>query len=127
MPAGDRTGPWGYGPRTGRGLGYCSGYARPGYMTAGPGWGLGRGFGRGRGMGRFFPFMSPWGAPYRGYPYPPPAPYAASSAGGYPPSVNEEEALSDEAAFLEAELDRIRERIGELKKTRETEAGSEPK
>jgi len=26
MPSGDRTGPAGQGPRTGRGLGYCNGY-----------------------------------------------------------------------------------------------------
>ena len=33
MPGGDRTGPLGLGPRTGRGLGYCSGYNRPGFMS----------------------------------------------------------------------------------------------
>ncbi len=30
MPRGDRTGPRGQGPRTGRGLGYCEGYDGPG-------------------------------------------------------------------------------------------------
>ncbi|HHY81012.1 MAG TPA: DUF5320 domain-containing protein, partial [Thermoanaerobacter sp.] len=30
MPRGDGTGPMGLGPRTGRGLGYCSGYNVPG-------------------------------------------------------------------------------------------------
>ncbi|KPL06443.1 hypothetical protein AMJ86_08525 [bacterium SM23_57] len=50
MPGGDRTGPWGQGPRTGRALGFCAGYDRPGYMS--PGWG--RGFGGGRGWGRGF-------------------------------------------------------------------------
>ncbi|MEO0085646.1 MAG: DUF5320 domain-containing protein [candidate division WOR-3 bacterium] len=51
MPRGDRTGPAGFGPMTGRGLGYCAGFPNPGYM-AGGGWfgrGRGRGFGRGRG------------------------------------------------------------------------------
>ena len=48
MPRGDGTGPWGQGSRTGRGLGYCSGYSTPGY-TKGPGMGLARGFGGGRG------------------------------------------------------------------------------
>jgi len=33
MPHGDRTGPLGQGPRTGRGAGYCSGNTKPGYMT----------------------------------------------------------------------------------------------
>ncbi|MFW9917458.1 MAG: DUF5320 domain-containing protein [Candidatus Thorarchaeota archaeon] len=51
MPWGDRTGPRGFGSRTGRGLGYCSGYSTPGY-TKGPGMGMGWGRGRGGGWGR---------------------------------------------------------------------------
>lgn len=31
MPGGDRTGPLGAGPRTGRGMGYCGGYDQPGF------------------------------------------------------------------------------------------------
>lgn len=50
MPQGDRTGPTGQGPRTGRALGYCSGYDKPG-NTKGFDEGKGRGFGRGRGKG----------------------------------------------------------------------------
>jgi len=54
MPWGDRTGPLGLGPRTGRGLGFCSGFSSPGF-TKGPGWGFGRGWwGFGRGWGRGF-------------------------------------------------------------------------
>ena len=54
MPLGDRTGPGGLGPRTGRGLGYCSGSPVPGYMNSwgGRGGGFGRGGGRGAGFGR---------------------------------------------------------------------------
>ena len=53
MPGGDRTGPEGRGPRTGRAMGYCSGNDRPGYMEPGfRGRGFGRGFGAGRGFGR---------------------------------------------------------------------------
>ena len=44
MPAGDRTGPMGRGPMSGRGLGYCAGYGVPGSMNTVPGWGWG--FGR---------------------------------------------------------------------------------
>ncbi|AAB91281.1 DUF5320 domain-containing protein [Archaeoglobus fulgidus] len=33
MPGGDRTGPWGQGPRTGRRAGFCSGYRMPGFMN----------------------------------------------------------------------------------------------
>ena len=51
MPGGDRTGPWGQGPMTGRGMGFCGGYGMPGsYATGGLGW-WGRGRGRGRGGG----------------------------------------------------------------------------
>ena len=51
MPRGDRTGPMGMGPMTGRGLGYCAGYNAPGYMNAVGGRGWGMGFGRGWGGG----------------------------------------------------------------------------
>lgn len=51
MPGGDRTGPMGTGPRTGRGAGFCAGYNRPGYANFGPRGGLGRGGGRGFGRG----------------------------------------------------------------------------
>ncbi len=37
MPGGDRTGPWGRGPMTGRATGYCAGYSVPGYMNPIPG------------------------------------------------------------------------------------------
>jgi hypothetical protein len=51
MPGGDRTGPLGQGPRTGRGFGYCTGNDAPGYYR-GYGGGRGQGMGNGRGMGR---------------------------------------------------------------------------
>lgn len=51
MPRGDRTGPMGMGPRTGRAAGYCAGNEAAGYMSPGPGGGFGVGFGRGRGFG----------------------------------------------------------------------------
>jgi hypothetical protein len=56
MPRGDTTGPFGAGPMTGRGAGFCAGYSLPGYMNPiggyGRGWGRGRGRGFGRGWGR---------------------------------------------------------------------------
>lgn len=54
MPRGDRTGPAGAGPMTGRGMGICAGFNQPGFATGG---GCGRGMGRGMGFGfrnRFF-------------------------------------------------------------------------
>ncbi len=59
MPRGDRTGPLGRGPASGRGMGNCSGYANPGYLSNIPGrcFGWARGMrsfgGRGRSMGWF--------------------------------------------------------------------------
>lgn len=65
MPRGDKTGPEGKGPKTGRGLGLCSGSDKPGYQNEeaprqgrvrgprnGTGFGPGRGMRRGLGMGR---------------------------------------------------------------------------
>ncbi len=53
MPGGDRSGPRGGGSRTGRGLGYCTGYSTPGSMNpvGGNYMGFGRGMGRGGGRG----------------------------------------------------------------------------
>ncbi len=48
MPRGDRTGPYGAGPMTGRGAGHCAGYSTPGYINP-VGGRFGRGFGGGRG------------------------------------------------------------------------------
>lgn len=81
MPRGDRTGPWGQGPMTGRGMGYCAGFPGPGFMSPGPGFGrggFGRGFGRGLGFGRGRGWRRAGFGGFGGYPYPPVMPY------GYP-------------------------------------------
>ena len=49
MPSGNRMGPRGEGPNTGRGLGYCADNDQPGYVESQTGQGFGRGFGRGGG------------------------------------------------------------------------------
>jgi hypothetical protein len=57
MPGGDRTGPEGVGPMTGKQLGYCAGNNRQRFMESNRGRGRGNtrgfgfGYGRGRGMG----------------------------------------------------------------------------
>lgn len=51
MPGGDRTGPMGLGPMTGRAAGICAGYQNPGFANPIPG------FGRGRGRG-FYPYAN---------------------------------------------------------------------
>jgi len=55
MPGGDRTGPRGMGPMTGRQAGYCAGYQAAGFANSYLGGGFGRGFGgRGRGHRHMF-------------------------------------------------------------------------
>ena len=135
MPWGDRTGPMGMGPMTGRGAGRCAGYAGPGFWNpafGGGSWGRGRGLGRGRGFGggggfgrRFraggFGGWEPgsWGrVPWSG-PGPNPMPYDVPFA---PTASRSQElgALKDQAKYFEEALDEIKDRIGELEKT-ETE------
>ena len=128
MPRGDRTGPAGFGPMTGRGLGYCAGYDTPGY-TKGPGMGLGRGWGRGVGYGRGLAWRrgggrglgGSWGyrTPMYGPPVVPPPAYM-------PPPTPETQAamLKQEKDYLESEMENIKgalndisKRIEELEKT----------
>ena len=52
MPFGDRSGPGGMGPMTGRGKGFCAGFDEPGFRDFGVGRGRGRGFGF---RARFYP------------------------------------------------------------------------
>ena len=56
MPRGDRTGPDGRGPMTGRRMGFCTGNNSPGYINQdfGRGQGMGRGFGRGFGSRQIY-------------------------------------------------------------------------
>ena len=119
MPRGDRTGPWGTGPMTGRAAGYCAGYAVPGYMNPIGGYGGGRGRGRGRGWGRGFG---------RGrYAIPPPAVVQATYPQTTPvvqPQSPEQEVtalenyqkqLEVEKSDLEQEMGGVKARIEELK------------
>src|SRR4030042_1031914 len=96
MPKGDRTGPSGLGPRTGRAAGYCAGYPVPGF---GRGLGFGRGWGRGRGRGFGRGFRR------RCWTYPPAYPYAYPPAYTYPPRMYPATPLpqspEDELAALE--------------------------
>ena len=104
MPRGDGTGPAGLGPMTGRRLGYCAGYNRPGFLNAG--WGYGYGFGRGwgRGFGRGWGWFGYGRYPYTGYPYQAPS------------QKEEKEMLEVDAKNLEEELKAIKARLAELRK-----------
>jgi len=60
MPGGDKTGPLGQGPMSGRGLGRCAGFEVSGYMNPS----LGRGVRRMRGW-RCFGGFGGWGGRFR--------------------------------------------------------------
>lgn len=106
MPGGDRTGPMGRGPMTGRRLGYCTGYNEPGYANPGYDRGLGRGWGRGFGRGYWRCGRGFW---WRGY-YP--EPYNPKV-----PSRKEEKIyLENMVKDLEEEIKSIKDRLQELSK-----------
>lgn len=125
MPRGDRTGPAGLGPMTGRGAGYCVGTGVPGYMNPGMtpsaefGFGGGRGFGRGMGGGRGWRHMYyATGVPgrARGRHYAP-APTEPSEEGF---GVKQEAAyLKVQAKHCRRSLEEIEQRINELEEPRE--------
>ncbi len=116
MPGGDRTGPLGMGSRTGRGAGYCSGFAAPGLVNPvpGAGFGLGRGRGRGRGRGfgpgRGFCFGPRWFAAqtYAAWPGPEAAAYQQMGP------EQEKQILQGEARNLRNALADLEKRIQEL-------------
>ena len=123
MPGGNRTGPTGAGPMTGRAAGYCAGNPAPGYASVGfgnRGFGRGRGFGFGRGPGQGMGRGMAWGrntqfqAPYSGYGVAPP--YVATNVA--PPDPGQTlSALKGEAEYLEKSLNSIKQRISELEST----------
>lgn len=104
MPGGDRTGPLGRGPMTGRGAGYCSGFDMPEWSNpAGAGY---------RGRNRFFPMMGRRGAfsgrrfvPFSGY-----REFQSSETN----DLYQKALLEEELKALEAEKTWISKRIGQL-------------
>ncbi|RKY77009.1 hypothetical protein DRQ07_09415 [candidate division KSB1 bacterium] len=111
MPRGDRTGPAGMGPMTGRAAGFCAGYNQPGFtnpvggrLGAGFGWGRGfggRGMGFGFGRGRYFGGYGSAGYPYYG------------GAAGITKD-QELDLLKNQAEALDAQLKNIRDRMSDL-------------
>lgn len=117
MPGGDRTGPWGAGPMTGRGAGYCAGHAVPGYVNAiGGGFGRGGGFGGGRRGGRGYRNRY-WATGIPGWAQGGPA-MVPDVPGGYAygaAAAREElEVLKSQAQYFEGALEDIKKRIQEL-------------
>ena len=113
MPRGDRTGPNGLGPMTGRAAGFCTGNSVPGFVNSNIGrGGFGRGFGRfsgGRGRGfrnRYYStgFTGLGGAYYPNVPYTQPVVTAEQEA----------EALRNQAKLMQDNLNALNQQIQEL-------------
>ncbi|UCE14394.1 MAG: DUF5320 domain-containing protein [Candidatus Heimdallarchaeota archaeon] len=120
MPRGDRTGPWGWGSRTGRGLGYCSGYSTPGYTK---GLGMGMGWGRGWGHGWRRGGGAGWGGAGGGRFFPYPFYYPSEATPPYPASPIPLDP-KEESKYLEQTLTRLKKEI-ELIEKRLEELASE--
>ena len=99
MPGGNRTGPVGTGPMTGRRAGFCAGFAIPGFANnnMGRGSGLGRGGGRSWYTGRSAEaaFANSWGIVQP----------------GNPNDVEEIEFLQNRSKQLKQELKQIQKRL----------------
>ena len=106
MPRGDRRGPNGMGPMTGRGLGYCNNYSTPGFTKGVPrgGAGFNQGYGRGygRGMGGGF------GRGYRNF----------DNQNYYMPqnNVDEGKLIESEMEALKNQMSILEKRLSEIKK-----------
>jgi hypothetical protein len=110
MPRGDRTGPFGEGPKTGRQMGYCAGYESPGFATMQTNWrgtgrgfgrGIGRGFGRGPGLG----FGRGLGPGFR---------HGYGSIYNEFPDVSEKTLVENEIKILKDQLSALEDRLSKL-------------
>ena len=119
MPGGDRTGPAGRGPMTGRGAGFCAGYgvpefSNPGYVAGGAFVG-GRG-GRGR-RNRFFATGVPGWQYFAGNPIP-----GGMSFSAQPGTPKDElDLLKGQAHYLENSLKELQARMEALASRNKTE------
>jgi hypothetical protein len=107
MPLGNRRGPAGVGPMTGRRAGYCAGFGSPGYTNPAVGFGFGGGQswwcgGAGHGRRNMFRVTGLPGWMRFGRP-------AAA-----PPGQTETEFLKHRAECLRAQLEAVTQRLAEL-------------
>lgn len=113
MPGGDRTGPLGAGPLTGRRAGYCAGFGAPGYANPLPGCGFGAGFGGGRGFGG-------GGRGWRNRYFATGVPGWARFGGAVAPQMTleqESHALREQIGVLKSEMESLQQRLNELDAT----------
>ncbi|MBD3402701.1 hypothetical protein GF420_07385 [candidate division GN15 bacterium] len=102
MPGGDRTGPLGRGPLSGRGAGYCRGNDAPGYVDRYGRRGYGGGYGRGR-RHRYFATGMPGGG--RGF---------GRGRYGYAADAPVSVSHHDERRYLEDEAERLRGALADV-------------
>lgn len=98
MPRGNGMGPMGMGQMTGKGAGFCAGYANPG-------WGCGMGFGRG--FRRMHQMAGMPGRAWGRFGYP-------RSQAGTVPEADERDELNSQVEYLEAQLKHLRSRLNDL-------------
>ncbi|MBN2135019.1 MAG: DUF5320 domain-containing protein [Acidobacteria bacterium] len=113
MPRGDRTGPAGAGPMTGRAMGLCAGYDTPGFMNLIPGRGIGMRGGRG---------MQAGGRGWRNRFYATGVPMSSYGSMNVPVPVDEKqevEILKNHAVVLQQQLDAINKRMEDLTEPKE--------
>ena len=111
MPAGNRTGPGGMGPMTGRGAGYCLGSDMPGYAAFGRGRAVRMGWGD-RGWARGWRHRN-W---YRATGMPGWARWGCAPSATEPTREQEAEILKGQADWLKQQLDEISQRLDQLEK-----------
>jgi len=119
MPGGDKTGPEGLGPATGRRAGFCAGFDSPGYtnVDAGRGFrGAGRGVSRGGGKGwrNIFKATGIPGWARFGSGFQAPVPAVSSKE-------QEIDLLKNQATYFENILDEIHKRIDGIDENSEKE------
>jgi len=110
MPRGDRTGPLGEGPKTGRQMGYCAGYESPGFAGMqtkwkGAGRGFSRGFGRGFGRGTGGGYGRGLGSGYR---------HGYDRVYEDIPDVSEKTLIENEIRILKDQLSGLEDRLSKL-------------
>jgi hypothetical protein len=118
MPRGDRRGPEGAGPMTGRGLGYCVGNDRPGFAANAAPQGFNRSFrgGAGRGPGRGMGYGRGYGIGYARMNAPAYEQPTAEESTGQTTNQAQIERLENTASNLQNQLEEIKTQLNELKK-----------
>lgn len=126
MPRGDRKGPTGMGPRSGRAAGYCAGYDTPGFMSRFFGRGACLGFGQdwgGGGRGGRFGWRNMFrNTGSRGFGWLAGLPGWMRFGGNfseqpYPDAGAEKKALENQVDFLKSQLDQLQKRLSVLETT----------